>query len=363
MPVKSFLAASASTDFVRRTSFALSSFEVAGSACRSIFRFQIPKIRTGVFALKPFAYFLVILLGGLFGSGCGVPSASSKPLTVTATENFLADIAGNIAGDRLIIHSLVPSGIDPHEFEPSPKDLAVVAQSQMLIVNGAGLEGWLTQALINVGGHRILVAASQGLAGRISEYGIHSPIPNGLSATVSSSSVDPHFWLDPILVKTYVENIRDGFIKLDPSGQDAYRRNAEKYSAQLDELDQWIRTQVDLIPAAQRLLVTNHESLGYFADRYGFRLIGAIIPSVSSDAEPSAAQIADLITRIRSSGAKAIFLETGTNAQLADQISRETGCRIIPDLYTHSLTPSNGPAPTYLLMMMHNVNLIVEALR
>jgi ABC-type Zn uptake system ZnuABC Zn-binding protein ZnuA len=120
---------------------------------------------------------------------------------------------------------------------------------------------------------------------------------------------------------------------------------------------------VDLIPPEQRLLVTNHESLGYFADRYGFQIVGAIIPNVSPDAEPSAAQMADLIQRIRAAGAKAIFLETGANPQLADQIARETGCKIITDLYTHSLTPPGGVAPTYVEMMKHNVSVIVEALK
>jgi ABC-type Zn uptake system ZnuABC Zn-binding protein ZnuA len=328
-----------------------------------VLRLSEIKIEKGRFCVTHFRRCFLLLLLGWFGSGCaGVPVASF-PLTVIATENFLADIARNIAGDRLTIHALVPYGIDPHEFEPSPKDLAVVARSQLLIVNGAGLEGWLTQALNNVGGKRILVTASKGLAGRTTGYGSDSPTPTGISATVSPLDVDPHFWLDPVLVKTYVDNIRDGLIQLDPSGQGFYRQNAEGYSAKLDELDQWIRSQVDLIPLVQRLLVTNHESLGYFADRYGFRLIGAIIPNVSPDAEPSAAQLADLITRIRASGAKAIFLETGTNSQLADQIARETGCRIITDLYTHSLTPPSGPAPTYLEMVKHNVTVIVEALR
>jgi ABC-type Zn uptake system ZnuABC Zn-binding protein ZnuA len=184
-----------------------------------------------------------------------------------------------------------------------------------------------------------------------------------MPVTPSLSNLDPHFWLDPVLVKTYVANIRDGFIQLDPSGKDVYLKNAETYSAGLDSLDLWIRSQVDLIPPARRLLVTNHESLGYFADRYGFQIVGAIIPNVSPDAEPSAAQMADLIQRIRAAGAKAIFLETGANPQLADQIARETGCKIITDLYTHSLTPPGGVAPTYVEMMKHNVSVIVEALK
>jgi ABC-type Zn uptake system ZnuABC Zn-binding protein ZnuA len=313
--------------------------------------------------LRKYIRSILLLLLAVLASGCGGKTAAPSTQAVTAVENFLADIAQNIAGNRMTVRPLIPYGIDPHEFEPSPKDLAAVAQSRMLIVNGAGLEGWLSQALNNVGGNRILVTAAQGLTSRVSGYGADNPASTGTAATISPTSIDPHFWLDPVLVKTYVKNIRDGFIQLDPSGQDDYQRNAAAYSAALDALDQWIRTQVAMIPPERRMLVTNHESLGYFADRYGFTIVGAIIPNVSPDAEPSAAQMADLIQRIRATGAKAIFLETGTNPQLAGQISRETGCRIVADLYTHSLTPPGGIASTYLDMMKHNVTAIVEALQ
>jgi ABC-type Zn uptake system ZnuABC Zn-binding protein ZnuA len=299
----------------------------------------------------------------LLCSSCGGKTNAPAALSVTAVENFLADIAQNVAGNRITVNSLIPSGIDPHEFQPSPKDLAAVAQSKMLIVNGAGMEGWLSQALNNVGGTRLLITASQGLSSRPPGNGATASCTPATTPTVIPANIDPHFWMDPVLVKTYAANIRDGFIQIDPAGQDIYRQNAAAYSTALDALDLWIRSQINLIPPSQRLLVTNHESLGYFADRYGFQIVGAIIPNVSPDAEPSAAQIADLIQRIRSTGAKAIFLETGTNPQLANQISRETGCRIVTDLYTHFLTPPGGVASTYLDMMRHDVTVIVEALQ
>ncbi len=310
--------------------------------------------------MKKIIRFSMIFLFCLLGSGCGAKTASSTALSVVATENFIADIAQNVAGNRVTVSALVPSGMDPHDFQPSPKDLAVVASSQMLIVNGAGLEGWLAQGLKNVGGSRIVVTASQGLPGRTGGYGLGSP---ALTGTATPATTDPHFWMDPVLVKAYVDNIRDGFIRLDPAGRDVYTQNASAYSSQLDALDQWIRTQVALIPSGQRLMITDHEDLGYFADEYGFQLIGAITPETSSDAEPSASHIADLTTQIRSSGDKAIFLDIGTNTQLADQICLEAGCRVVRDLYIHWLTPANGIAPTYLEMMRHNVTVIVEALR
>lgn len=304
-----------------------------------------------------------VLWCGMWSSGCGATTVPSAAPQVIAAENFLADIARNIAGDRATVSALVPYGIDPHDFQPSPKDLAAVSQSRMLIVNGAGLEGWLAQALQNVGGARIVITASLGLPGRTSGYGSGAPPVTGVPATLSPADTDPHFWLDPVLVKAYVDTIRDGFIQLDPTGQDVYRRNADAYSAQLTALDQWIRTQVESIPPARRLLVTDHEDLGYLADEYGFQIVGAITPNTSPDAEPSASHIADLISRVRASGVKAIFLDTGTNTQLADQICRDTGCRVIADLYIHSLTPSTGAASTYLDMMRHNVTVIVENLK
>jgi manganese/iron transport system substrate-binding protein len=128
-------------------------------------------------------------------------------------------------------------------------------------------------------------------------------------------------------------------------------------------LDNWIKAQVSQIPPEKRLLVTNHESFGYFADRYGFTIAGTVIPSTSSEASPSAQQMAALIDHIKLTGVKAIFLETGANSQLADQIAQETGAKVVTDLYTHSITERGGEVPSYIEMMKHNVRLIVEALK
>jgi ABC-type Zn uptake system ZnuABC Zn-binding protein ZnuA len=174
---------------------------------------------------------------------------------------------------------------------------------------------------------------------------------------------DPHFWLDPLNVVKYVENIRDGLIAADPDGKDIYTQNATAYIAELNELSAWIKQQVSAIPEERRLIVTNHESFGYFADRYGFKIIGTIIPSVSTDSSPSAQQMARLIDHIRETKATAIFLETGSNPKLAEQIAQETDVKVINDLYTHSITAPGGKAPTYIDMMKYNVQAIVEALK
>ncbi len=289
-------------------------------------------------------------------TACRPKSTAAHPLRILAVETFMADIAQNVAGDRLKVEALMPLGADPHSFEPTPQDVARVADSEVLIVNGAGFEEFLTRLLQNAGGKRLVIEASAGLVQRTVATG---------EATSSGNTHegDPHFWLNPLNAIRYVENIRDGLSQADPAGKDLYTRNAQAYIIQLTDLDAWITAQAATIPAEQRLLVTNHESLGYFADRYGFRVIGAIIPSVSTNASPSAKQMAALINQIKISGAPAIFLETGSNPQLAQQIAHETGVKVITDLYTHSISALSGPAHTYIDMMRYNTQQIVDALR
>jgi ABC-type Zn uptake system ZnuABC Zn-binding protein ZnuA len=278
---------------------------------------------------------------------------------VLAVETFLADIAQNVAGDRLKVEALAPYGADPHEFEPSPQDMVKLADSQVIIVNGGGVEGWLQKAIETVGGQHQVITASDGLTSRTPREGEAVE----LGGAAQGGTVDPHFWLDPVSVQRYVENIRDGLSQADPAGKDTYAQHAAAYVARLKDLDGWIRQQVTQIPEQRRLLITNHESLGYFADRYGLRIVGTIIPSTSSEASPSAQQLARLVDVIKSTGAPAIFLETGTNPQLAQQVSQETGVKVVTDLYTHSITAPGGAAPTYIDMMKYNTLAIVNALK
>ena len=261
---------------------------------------------------------------------------------VLAVESFLADITKNVSGSRLEIDTLVPLGLDPHSFEPSPGDIAKIAESDILITNGAGLEEWLKDSITGANEKIIIVECSKGL--------------EGLKG-------DPHFWLDPNLAKVYVQNIRDALIESDPQGKDLYNINAEKYTARLIELDKWVVEAVKKIPEGKRLLVTNHESFGYYADRYGFKVIGTIIPGSSSASSPSAKEISGLIEKIKATGAKAIFLETGSDPKIANQVARETNIKIVTELYTHSITELDGPAPTYIDMIEFNTNEIVESLK
>jgi ABC-type Zn uptake system ZnuABC Zn-binding protein ZnuA len=291
-------------------------------------------------------------------------SANSPDIRVLAAESFLADIAQNVAGDRLKVETLMPLGMDPHEFEPVPQDVVKIADSNILIVNGAGFEEWLEKVIANAGGSRLVIEASKGLQSRSAREGEEAVrTPDDPVEDHQHQAGDPHFWMDPISVIKYVENIRDGFIQTDPSGKEIYAKNAANYIDKLTELDKSIEQKISSIPQERRLIVTNHESFGYFADRYHFKIIGTIVPSVSSGASPSAQQLARLIDHVKATKALAIFLETGTNPQLANQISKETGVRVITDLYTHSITPKDGPAPTYIDMMKYNTDVIINALK
>ncbi len=281
--------------------------------------------------------------------------ASPPALNVLAVETFLADIAQNVAGNRLKVNSLMPLGVDPHGFEPTPADVKKVADSQVLIINGAGLEEFMDKLLKNVGGQRVVIEASAGLKSRQAK--------EGERADQEHHEGDPHFWLDPNLGVKYVENIRDGLSQADPDGTKTYTANTEAYIKQLRDLDKWIVEQVKQVPDKNRQLVTNHESLGYFADRYGFKIVGTIIPSVSTGASPSAQELAQLTAQIKQAGIKAIFLETGANPQLARQLAQETGIKVVAELYTHSVTDAKGAAPTYIDMIKYNVNAIVDALK
>lgn len=284
-------------------------------------------------------------------------NSSEAGLRVLAVESYLADMAQNVAGERLKVDSLIPADVEPHNFEPAPQDVAKIADAQVVIINGGGLETWINRVLENAGGKRLLVDASAGLKSRTPREG------EAVMQTQESEQTDPHFWLDPQNAVHYVENIRDGLSQADPSGASAYAKNAEAYIAQLKELDQWIAQQVQQIPSDQRKIVTNHESFGYFADRYGFQIIGTVIPSVSTEASPSAQQLADLVDRIRATGARVIFLETGANSQLANQVAQEAQVKVVSDLFTHSLSGADGPAPTYIDMMKYDTTQIVNALK
>jgi ABC-type Zn uptake system ZnuABC Zn-binding protein ZnuA len=301
-------------------------------------------------------YKILLLLIAASLSACQSTALETEPASnlpkVIAMESFLADIAQNVAGERLDVASLIPLGVDLHAFEPTPQDVAKIEESPVLILNGCGLEEWFNDLLPSLSSGKMIIEACEGITPRQSTNTHHD-----------EHEIDPHFWLDPDLVIHYVENIRDGFMLFDPGGAEQYGNSASQYIQTLQELDAWISAQVEQIPIEQRLLVTNHENFGYFADRYGFQVVGAIIPSVTTGATPTAQELAQLIEVIHQLKVKAIFLELGANPQLAEQIANETDVKVISGLYSHSLSSEEGSAPTYLEMMRYNVLQIVDALK
>ncbi len=292
------------------------------------------------------------------GAGPQVASGRQPPASwvpqVLAVESFLADIAQQVAGERLKVVSLLPLGVDPHSYEPKPSDARLVAESQLLVVHGAGLEASMGSLLEGALRSKSVIVASAGLEPR------RAGDDDQADGDQHQAEGDPHFWLDPLLAKQYVTNIAEGFSAIDPEGAEIYADNAKRYRAELDKVHEEILAMLAPIPQERRLLVTNHEDLGYFAARYGFRLLGSILPGTSSLAAPSARDMAELVERIRATGAPAIFIEAGVDPRLAESIAREAGCQVIDDLYTHSLSSADGPAPTYLDMLRHNARLIAR---
>lgn len=300
--------------------------------------------------------FLSFLILSILFTACKSQPSTGDGLQVVVAESFLADITSNIAGSRLQVITLMPLGVDPHAYEPTPRDIAKISDSDLLIINGSGFEGWLEQVMQNTAATTKIVEASAGLQSRAVDH-------TNDGHEDDHGETDPHFWLDPINAVQYVNTIRTALIELDPDGKEVYTQNADNYIQQLIALDQEIQSQVDTIPIEKRIIVTNHESFGYYADRYGFTIIGAVIPSISTGASPTAQQMAQLIEDIRSSGATALFIETGANPRLAEQIAQETGVKVITDLYTHSISAPDGPAPTYIDMLRYNTQTIVSALQ
>lgn len=287
------------------------------------------------------------------------PQSSDSTLGVLASTTFLADIAQNVAGDRVNVDSLLPVGADPHAYQTTPADVVKISKSTVLILNGIEYEHFIETLLENADGERLVVTATDGLEQlQVEEHAEEA----GSDEEQGHEAGDPHMWLDPTLVVTYVENIRDGLIQADPEGAETYNANADAYIAQLMELDTWIKEQVETIPTERRLLVTNHGLMGYFAERYGFAIVDTILPSFSSDASASAQEIASAIEAIRLSGAPAIFLSDVENSALATQIAEETGVQVVTDLHLESLT-DGAPAATYIEMMKFNVSALVKALQ
>lgn len=302
--------------------------------------------------IRRFILFLVLL--SLLA--CAPRAATNERLYVVATTQIVADVVRQIGGKWVQVEALLPPGSDAHEYTPRPQDSVMLSKAQIVFANGAGLEAFLQPLLENAGATARLIEVSKDVP--LLKIGEESR--KGTSAE-GQLTVDPHAWFDPNNVLLWVDTIAQALSQADPAHEAEYRKNAEAYKAQLRELDAWIREQVAQIPPENRKLVTDHRVFGYFAQRYGFEQIGAVIPSFSTEASPSAQELAALEDAIRTYGVKAIFVEEIGNQALAEQVSRDTGVRLVT-LY-HDLGPEGSEVDTYLKYMRYNVSEIVKALR
>lgn len=299
-------------------------------------------------------YFFVLI--SLLLVGCSPTSKSDQDLTVIAAEGFLADIVQNVAGDRVEVGVLLPQGTDAHTYQPSPKDITLITDSDLFIINGFGMETWLETSISTADQSLNILEASHGLTPRTLQSG-HSDDDNAGDGSGHEHEIDPHYWLDPINVVTYVDNIANALIAIDPEGKQVYEANAKNYKIKLMELDEWIKSQVAEIPAEKRRLITNHESLGYFADRYGFEIVATILEGSSTDSAISSTHMIELIEMIKRDQIDTIFLSTEENDTLARQLADEAGVNINYDLISHSLS-DEGETSTYIGMMRHNVQVL-----
>jgi ABC-type Zn uptake system ZnuABC Zn-binding protein ZnuA len=292
---------------------------------------------------------IVILVFILCACGSTTPVVSGNKVRILATTTIVGDIVSQVGGDNIDLTILMPVGSDPHDFQPRPKDAASISNAQIIFSSGGGLEGFLKPMLDATGATSKLMEVSTGIT--------LLPLPGS-----NQSTGDPHTWMDPNNVIIWTQNIASTLSAADPAKREAYMVNAKTYSNSLHELDDWIRTEVAQIPTKNRLLVSDHAVLGYFAERYGFKQEGTITGSFSSDAAPSAKEIASLEDIIRQMGVKAIFVSEAINQPLADQIATDTGIKAIW-IYHASLSSPSGPARSYLEFMRYNVKVIVEALK
>jgi zinc/manganese transport system substrate-binding protein len=291
----------------------------------------------------------LLLLAGSVGLLIETPALGQDRMNVVATFSILGDLVKNVGGDRVEVSTLVGPNGDVHVYLPTPGDARKLAAAKVVFVNGLGLEGWVTRLISASSTKASIVIASEGIK------------PRKMKNEHDTGDVsDPHAWQSVANAKIYVANIRDGLIALDPAGKASYDANATAYLGKLDELETQVAVAIAKIPVDRRKIITTHDAFGYFSDAYGMTFIAP--EGVSTDAEPSAKDLAKIITQIRLQKIPAVFMENITDPRLMEEIARETGATIGGTLYSDALSDPSGPAGTYIEMMRHNVSEFSKAL-
>ncbi len=268
-------------------------------------------------------------------------SSGARP-TIVATTTQVADFARQVAGDRADVNQILTANADPHDYEPRPSDVKAVSAAAVVMRSGGDLDEWLDGVLRN--------AATDAKA---------LTLIDTARTRKGEGETDPHWWQDPRNAIGAVDEIRNALISADPDGRDAYSANADAYLIKLRELDSAIKTCIGKVPASERKLVTDHDALGYYADRYDIEIIGTVIPALSTQAQASAGETARLVRTIRAAGVTTIFPESSANPKLARAIARDAGAKVGPALYADSLGADGTDGATYVTSMQANTRALV----
>jgi ABC-type Zn uptake system ZnuABC Zn-binding protein ZnuA len=300
---------------------------------------------------------MCIAASGTLAAGCGDgdSEASGDELTVVATTTEVADFVRNVGGNRVEVHGILGTEADPHEYEPRPSDVGAIGDAPVVFKSGGDIDSWLDELITNAGGDpRVLslIDSVQTIKGEAHED----------EEEHADDDVDPHWWEDPRNAIRAVGAIRDALIEADRSGRETYARNAAAYVRKLEALDREIADCMRRVPAGKRKLVTTHDALGYFAARYGVEVVGALIPSLSTQAQPSARDIDELVDQIRAEGVEAIFPETALNERLETAVAREAGAEVGGQLWADTLGPEGSGAETYLNAMRRNADTMARGM-
>lgn len=283
--------------------------------------------------------------------------ASDALPRVVASTALIGDVVQQIGGDDIALTVLAPPGTDPHHFEPSARELAQLSKASLIFVNGLGLESFVERhdrifAEPDNGGPQI-VRVSDGVATRAPSTETHADHDHG--------DVDPHAWTDPRNVAAWATAVEAALSHLLPGKAATFHDRGEAYRRDLDELDAWIASEVASVPPDQRVLVTDHDMLGYFADRYGFTIAGHILPGLSTAAEPSARELAELVRIIRDRNVRVIVVSKTVSPAAAERMARDTGARVV-SIYSGSLGDKGSGAESYVASMRYNTSAILSAL-
>jgi zinc/manganese transport system substrate-binding protein len=305
---------------------------------------------------------MLALFAGLPVAACvSAAVAADTQLKVVASFSILGDMVREIGGRHVDLTTLVGPEGDAHVYEPTPADAKTIAAARLLVVNGLGFESWLPRLIEASGSSGEVIVASKGVVprpidGRHEEHAEaddeHHDHHHGAD--------DPHAWQDLANGVIYVRNIGSALAAADPVNADEYARATEAYVARLQALDAEVRAKFAAVPADRRIVVTSHDAFGYFGDAYGVTFVAPV--GSSTEAEASAADVAQIIDQIRRENISAVFVENISNTKMIDQIARETGATIGGDLYSDALSGLDGDAPTYERMVAWNVLQLTRAM-